>query len=332
MNSPTAGFERLSLNPQMTDKESELVARKYQICDLISSFDQVRLPLEISPDVFESINVEQRDRDRAELTINSDLEGTIMSRAAHIPVLFDQIMQFQTPANLAIYFWQKLGRRFNQEIAHYDDPGEDAAPSVSRIANNLRQLEVGYQRDSELRTMEDIFRGEDVQAAFLRLHAMFVDIVQKVCERRGEMISPHRTRSSTRQAPNSLFRNLIGSPASSAQPFIIDTLDQISSDRPRVLVGLTPKLEAIQHTLEALEGSDGSPVARYISKLQVILSRSPMRTPLTPTAPAFAVTTPKPHERSDSDSPDPGPLAAQAGTKRPATQPSGRKRGRKTKK
>ena len=292
-------------------------ARKLAIRDIISAFDRHRLPSEISPDAFKSIDLEQASRDEGEWTRVGDLEGTLMQWGTHHAGLHNVLDSLQKPEQRAILFWQKLARRFEAEFDEYDDREKDLVPDVARIADNLRFLEDEYTQDWTERSVpsEIISRKDD-------LHKAFVEAWKEVCHRGGDVSSPSRPRrSAAGHAPISLFHNLIKNPPAMTKPFMIEIFEQLSMAQPQALSRFKTDLEDILKRLETLDAPD-----HYRERLDAVLEKIPIKTPSSTSGSGFRHIEPK----RDEDEPATGPSrSAQpdppTGSKRPASQAPGRR-------
>ena len=355
MSSPIeGGFQNLSLKSPMSLEQrqterkkverdtttTEIHNRKIAIRDIISAFSGDHLPSEISPDAFESINIAQRDRAPSEWTRTGDLNGSLMVWCSHDDVFFGKMARLETPERRAIFFWQKLSRRLQEEFKKYDKPEseEDIVPDVGQIANNFRVLEAAFREDLDERPIyaEITSWSNDLQAAFTDLHQAFVDALQGVYERPSAISSHARyeTRhSSGAQGPVSLYHSLIESPPAMQEPFMIGLLEQTAVEHPRVLSSFRNDLEKVLSRLEELEAP-----ADYRHRLSAVLESIPVKTPSSTAGSTFRRIEPKPDDDNDDDDDDDaagpatrprpsGQIDPPTGTKRPATQAPGR-RGR----
>lgn len=308
----------------------ELLRRKIEIRDIVSASHRYKLPSEISPDAFESIDSKQGRRDPSEWTRPEDLAGTLMQRGTHNEILFELLYEFYRPEQRAILFWQKLARRMDAEFIKYDHPEEDLVPNVEQIADNLRLLESAFIRDqSERAPPGTMSPGGELNTAYTSLLGAFIDGLTKVCARRSDQSSPGPTHgSSVGPGPVSLYHNLIANPPAMQEPFMIDLLEHIIGTEPQRLSGFRSKLEDLLALLAELE-----PPAEYMARLVRVLESLPVKTPSSREASSFRRLEPKPEDDDDDDNesgPAPGPArpsraAPPTGTKRPAVQAPGRR-------
>ncbi|RMZ92640.1 hypothetical protein DV736_g100, partial [Chaetothyriales sp. CBS 134916] len=284
------------LPPEETDR------RKFSARDFVSSFHRDKLPSEISPDAFVSIDAEQGRRSPSEWTIAGDLEGTLITWATHQETVFELLEMLQSPEQRATAFWEKLPRRLDTEFAQYDDQLLDAEQTAKNLSLLVKEFEQDTRASNELLSSRDNLPG-----LFMNAHKAFIDALKRVCQRASTEPSVDAPE------PVSLYHRLIGnSPAE--ERFMIGLLEKIGSRSPHILVRFKTELEAILSLLNQLEAPSD-----YLSDYAAILDMA-NQTPQSASGTTF--TNPEPKDDSDDE---PGPSAPPP-TSQQAEPPSGKKR------
>jgi hypothetical protein len=279
MSSPTEQFSSLSIHSPMSPqsrrsevRRQELETRKYEVRDILSSFEPSSLPAEIRPNVFQSIDEEQGRRNPSEWTVPGDLQGTLMTWASHNNDVLRVLRGFQTPEQMTILFWEKLPRRIKAEFESYAKLTEDAGPETKeiaeRIANNFRNLEEAFMIGRRERPIP-----EGVLSKPETVYKSYIGALAAVCDSYEDLTSADRsTRSSGgRQRAVSLYHLLIVNPPVGVEPFMIVLLEQLAFHQPQLLSGFRRELEHILGLLETLHAPSD-----YRDRLARILQRLPL--------------------------------------------------------
>ncbi|RMD44338.1 hypothetical protein DV735_g835, partial [Chaetothyriales sp. CBS 134920] len=289
--------------------------RKSTARDFVSSFHRDKLPSEISPDAFLSIDAEQGRRSPSEWTIAGDLEGTLITWATHHDTVFELLEMLQSPEQRAIAFWEKLPRRLDTEFSQYDDGLLGAEQTAKNLGLLVQEFEQDTRASNELLASRDNLPG-----LFMNAHKAFIDALKGVCQRN----SPEPGAEDAPE-PVSLYGRLIGSPPPSQGPFMIGLLQKIASRSPHILARFKAELEGIGSLLNQLEAPSD-----YLDEYASIVDTA-NQSPRSASGATLPRSEPKGDDDQEPASSSLAPTSPQAepatGQKRPAAQASGR-RGR----
>ncbi|RMZ80766.1 hypothetical protein DV738_g2668, partial [Chaetothyriales sp. CBS 135597] len=265
--------------------------RKSTARDFVSSFHRDKLPSEISPDAFLSIDAEQGRRSPSEWTIAGDLEGTLITWATHHETVFELLEMLQSPEQRATAFWEKLPRRLDTEFTQYDDGLLGAEQTAKNLSLLVQEFEQDTRASNELLSSRDNLPG-----LFMNAHKAFIDALKGVCN-----------------------------PPASQEPFMIGLLQKIASRSPHILVRFRTELEGIGSLLNQLEAPSD-----YLDEYASIVDMA-NQSPRSASGATLPRSEPKGDDDHAPGSSTLRPTSPQAepatGQKRPAAQAAGR-RGR----
>jgi hypothetical protein len=225
---------------------NEFNQRKTIVQDILSSFSVDLLPSELRPDIFRSIDREQRLRP-SEWTITGDLEGTLMQWGVHHGHGYEFLKGLQPESVRSRLFHEKLSRRVEAEFEKYNNI--DRSASVSEIRDDVRKIA------NNLQNLVDESLGRQTREERAVRPSEFVDILRDVCENSLDISgsgSRRTRRSSGSHGEASLFHMLILYPELGQDMFMLPLLDFMATDYPEVLRPQRDRLEEIERRLTDL--------------------------------------------------------------------------------
>ncbi|KIX00358.1 uncharacterized protein Z518_10497 [Rhinocladiella mackenziei CBS 650.93] len=260
MSTPTEQFSNLSLPGDMRFAELSLEQRKTHVRDILSSFDEYRLPSEFLGEIVERINEEQAGRNPVEWTRPSDVIGTAMQWGCHDEDTFHALDKWRTPTRRAQMFSEKLQRRFQKEFKRYDDIGDPEAheqqtrqpttkeirAQVTEIAEKFRYLTQAAVTDLNFRSIRQAATAE-----------VLLDTLVGICRRHEDLCPVRRSgrrTTSGAEIETSLYHSLIENPPSFNN--MLEALEIVRKDSPAALVSLKTKLDTAGGLLRANEAPE----------------------------------------------------------------------------
>lgn len=220
--------------PAETVKERALVMQ-----DILSSFDAEALPSETCPTILNNVvqnmgsSLENRPQSN-EWTIQNDLLGTLLQRAAYNTTFWEAVSDLQKAEPRAVIFGEKIKKRLKGCIAEYDKLAASPPPNataitdaVTAIANKLWENSSILTKDRERRQYEEVGSGPESATALTLLETL-----DQVCHRNQPITPPgHHTRrsSTTNDSIPSLFKLLIGTDGPKGEPFLLKALEQFAA-------------------------------------------------------------------------------------------------------
>lgn len=277
----------ISMAPGETVRERALIMQ-----DILSSFDAEALPCEICPTIFNNIVYNSDSApgmrpDSSEWTIQNDLQGTLLLRAAYDENFFKAIFNLQLPTNRAVHFREKIEKRFETCIAQYDRLIESPPSNTSEfksammaIAQSFRHLSSILYKDGELQrrqTMDQTADAETVTGIESKTAQILLTILERICERdQAISLAGRNTRStSTNDSNLTLFRQLIGAAGPKGELFLLASLERFARD---ALNANMEKMILVENMLEELHAP-----REYLEKYKSI--RDPVSYPAQQSAP-----------------------------------------------
>lgn len=169
----TSDFNNLTLNQ-----------RKWQVKDILTAFERVRLHSEFESHLDGIITEEQRQRPPSEWTIQGNLLGSLLVRGCHDRDGWNFLNSLYSSVDRARHFGQKLRRRFTAEYDMYDalrqqPMVEQYHPDAPDVRNSLDEIVDALKYLAETALDDFYYRSEGEEDTVVTL----ISALEEACER-----------------------------------------------------------------------------------------------------------------------------------------------------
>ena len=276
MSTPTEPFSNLSLRdpqliihsplsqhsrtPSPMAPPETVRGRALIMQDILSSFHEKELPSETRPAILNNVvanmggSVENRPS-RGEWTIQNDIIGTILQRAAYSTTEWRTYSKLQSVDSCSVIFYQKIDSRFNELFRRCDEINtqfptmEQRSNFVSGTVSMFQSLSEQLTNRREQREYENTTPTIDVDAVTIILKTL-----ERICDKYAQfssaasISSPRQTRNrrASSEVSMSLFAQLISEIEDPEDHFLLPALEHFSV---AALKANTSKLKAIRALL-----------------------------------------------------------------------------------